>query len=286
METRSRAAYALTVSPLRCTVKGCAQPLLVTGRAAVCPRGHAFDRARGGYWNLLQPQDTKSRRPGDAERVVAARGRALAAGWGDGLARAIAAEITVLALPERAPLLDVGCGDGFFLAELARDVAIAAHGVDLSAAAIRAAARRLPSATLVVANADRALPFIDGAFAVCLSIDARRNAAELRRVLAPDGLVLVAVPAPDDLAELREVALGSAASSDRRGIVAAELAPHFHPAREIVVRHRLTLDRQTLDDILVATYRARQSVVARLAQLESLTITASHVVSLWRRREP
>ena len=42
----------------------------------ICPRGHSFDVARSGYINLLQPQERRSRNPGDSADAVAATGYA------------------------------------------------------------------------------------------------------------------------------------------------------------------------------------------------------------------
>ena len=50
---------------LLCTVRDCREQLLREERRMVCPRGHSFDIARRGYVNLLQPQDRRSKKPGD-----------------------------------------------------------------------------------------------------------------------------------------------------------------------------------------------------------------------------
>jgi hypothetical protein len=54
-----------------------------------------------------------------------------------------------------------------------------------------------------VANADRFVPYVDRSFSIVLSITARMNTAEFRRVLQDNGHPLVALPAPEDLVELR-----------------------------------------------------------------------------------
>jgi 23S rRNA (guanine745-N1)-methyltransferase len=66
---------------IRCTVRGCGEPLKLDDRAATCPRGHHFDRAKAGYWNLLQPQDRRSLEAGDRKEVAAARRRLFEAGF-------------------------------------------------------------------------------------------------------------------------------------------------------------------------------------------------------------
>jgi len=54
-----------------------------------------------------------------------------------------------------------------------------------------------------VANADRFVPYSDRSFSIVLSITARMNSGEFRRVLRNDGRLLVGIPAPDDLLGLR-----------------------------------------------------------------------------------
>jgi len=58
-----------------CTVRTCHEPLAREERRMVCPRGHSFDVARSGYVNLLQPQERRSKQPGDSDEAVAARRR-------------------------------------------------------------------------------------------------------------------------------------------------------------------------------------------------------------------
>ncbi|MGH9695411.1 MAG: putative RNA methyltransferase, partial [Bryobacteraceae bacterium] len=41
----------------------------------LCARRHSFDIARSGYINLLQPQDRRSKQPGDTKAAIAARRR-------------------------------------------------------------------------------------------------------------------------------------------------------------------------------------------------------------------
>src|SRR3982751_4816376 len=118
---------------LTCPVRHCNEPLERRERSPVCPHGHSFDVARSGYANLLQPQDRRSKRPGDPPETVEARRRLLDAGYGEPLLRAPLEEID---RPAGAAVLDVGCGEGYYLGSLARERGIEAHGIDLSAAAV------------------------------------------------------------------------------------------------------------------------------------------------------
>ena len=181
---------------LLCTVRTCHEPLRREARRYVCPRGHSFDIARSGYVNLLQPNERRSRAPGDSAEAVAARRRV----WERfGVILSEAKDLLRQGVPRSArhdTVLDVGCGDGYWLSQIDAEERA---GIDISVPAIEAAAKRYPNDLWIVANADRFIPFSDASFDAVMSITARLNDAEFRRVLRDDGWLLVAVAAPDDL---------------------------------------------------------------------------------------
>lgn len=257
-----------------CTVRGCRRPLARGGGTWVCAAGHAFDVARPGYTNLLQPQDRRSDRPGDAETALAARVRWLDRGLADPLFDRVERWIAELRPAAGAAMLDVGCGDGRLLARLALRSGLEPCAIDLSVAALRLAARRMPGATCLAVNADRGLPFTDAAFHVVLSIFGRRNAAELARVLHPGGTLIVAVPAADDLLELRAAVQGAGRPVERVERTCAELAPALVLRRRETVRHRTVLDAAAIGDALEMSYRGgRAAARARAATLDTLKVT-------------
>jgi len=204
---------------------------------------------------------------------VEARRRLLDAGYGAALLRAILEEVRALGLPTGATVLDAGCGEGYYLGSLARELGLEAHGVDLSSAAVALAARRYPEGTWVIANADRSLPWATGSFDLVLSIDARLNPAEMRRVLKPGGRLLVAVPAADDLVELRAAVLGEGVLRDRLEGAAGRLAADFEMEGRRTVRDRARLGPDEVRDALAATYRLRES---RRQAIAGMDVTLSH----------
>jgi len=263
------------VVTLICPVRHCGAPLERRPRSLACPQGHSFDLARSGYCNLLQPQDRRSKNPGDSRDAVEARRRLLEAGYGGALLAALEDEIA--ALRPAAAVLDVGCGEGFYLGSLALKGGFEAHGVDLSVPAVELAARRYPECTWIVANADRFLPYAPESFDLVLSLDSRLSPAEIRRVLAPEGRLLVAVPAPDDLVELRAAVLGEGVLRDRLARAIDLLAPDFELENRRTVRQTAHLDAAALADALAATYRgARQSRRVRLDAIPDLEVTLAH----------
>jgi 23S rRNA (guanine745-N1)-methyltransferase len=244
-----------------------------------CPRGHAFDRAREGYWNLLQPQDRRSLRAGDRDDAVDARRRWLARGFVDGLADDLNARIDALGLAPDATAIDVGCGEGTLTARLLANRPLTGCGIDLSTKAIRLAARTAPGLTWIVANADRGLPFADGSVALAMSIFGRRPAAGLHRVVAPEGTLLVAVPGEDDLLELRQASQGEGIRRDRVADALAELDPFFALSSRSDWRRRVLHDRDAWEDALAMSYRgARARERERLDRVAELDVTLSAAI--------
>jgi len=258
---------------LLCSVRDCHAPLVLEDRRYVCANAHAFDVARSGYVNLLQPQDKKSKTPGDTPEAVAARRRFLERGHAaplvDGIVRA-------LPLREGDALLDAGCGEGHHLAAFRRAYGVDAHGTDISVPAIELAARRYRDCSWVVANADRFLPYADGSFRAVASITARMNPEEFRRVLAPEGTLLVVIPGADDLIELRAAVLGERIERDRVERTAATFAPAFTLARHERIAHRTMLDRESMLDVMSSSYRGlRASEREKLEALDAMEVTLS-----------
>jgi len=271
---------------LLCPVRGCHRPLAADGRRLTCPRAHSFDVARSGYVNLLQPQDRRSPRAGDQPAVRQARSRLIAQGLEAPITEALAG---LLRLQPSDAVLDAGSGDGHHLAAIASRFGCEGYGLDISVAAIDEAARRYPTLHWMVANADRFLPYADASFRALTSITARRNPAEFRRVLRADGTLLLVVPAPDDLIEVRALVLGEAVARDRVAKAVETFAPLFVLERHERIRHVARLDPAAVGDVMAGSYRAgRASRRARLDAVGALDVTLSRDALLFRpaRRKP
>lgn len=256
---------------LICTVRDCRQPLTREDRRYVCPRDHSFDIARSGYLNLLQPQDRRSRQPGDTAAAIAGRRRLHESGVTAPLLREVAA---MLSTTNADSVLDGGCGEGSVLGALHAESAFEAHGVDISIPAIDAAARRYPDCHWIVANADRFLPYTDGAFSLVLSITARLNAPEFRRVLRDRGRLLIALPAPDDLVELR------GAGHDRTARAIDALTPAFTLVEQRRATASADLDAPAVRDVLHSIYRPKHA-----QPVEAMRLTFSLDLLLFTTKE-
>ena len=112
--------------------------------------------------------------------------------------------------PGRTPprVLDVGCGEGHFAAELARSGFVVV-AVDVAAEPLRRARARHPALDLRIVPAEGAWPLPDASFDVVWAgetiehvIDTAGWLSQVRRVLRPGGRLLLSTPAHGRLAML------------------------------------------------------------------------------------
>ena len=113
-----------------------------------CENRHGFDVARQGYVNLLTVQQKRSLHPGDTREQVISRRAFLDGGFYAPIARALC-EAAVRHGTE-GPIVDVGCGEGYYSAMLASSMNAELVGLDISKDAARYAAGRYKNALWLV----------------------------------------------------------------------------------------------------------------------------------------
>lgn len=268
------------VAALRCPV--CGTPFELLGRVLRCTAGHSFDLAKQGYVNLLTAKIPSG--TADTADMVAARVAFLDAGHyaplADEIVRHTAGGLVV----------DAGAGTGYYLAKVL-DATPDSTGLalDVSAMALRRAARAHPRLGAAVWNLWEPWPVADGVAGVVLNVFAPRNPAEFRRVLAPGGVLVVASPDGAHLAELRAAAGLLDVGEGKQDRLDASLADLFELAGRVPVTYALTLSpdeiRQAVGMGPNAFHLHRDGLAERLAAVrEPLDVTASFVVSVYRPR--
>lgn len=259
----------------------CGGALRRAGRTWRCGAGHAFDVARQGYVNLLPGPSPHA---GDSAAMLDARARVLGAGHLDAVTDALIDALRTHDLPGDV-VVEVGAGTGHHLARVTAATARAGVAVDVSTAAARRAARASPGVTAVVADAWGRWPLLDGAAAAVLHVFAPRNPPEAIRVLSPGGLLVVTVPAPDHLAELRGP-LGLLSTADPERKLPSE--PLLAPAGTMRVRTRRRMTRDDVHALVAMGPSARHvdgaDLADRVAGLpEPLDVSVAVDVVVWRR---
>ena len=245
-----------------------------------CAAGHSFDVASQGYVNLLPVQNKRSRDPGDSKEMIAARRRFLEAGVYQPIAQAVTeAALAGLSPESTADCLDAGCGEGYYLRQLAtaakgRGQALALLGLDISKWAVLAAAKQ-DSHTRWVVGSNANLPVLPGTLDRVLCMFGFPVYPEFARVLRPGGLLVQVDAGPDHLRELREIIYPSL-KPERPTSPAAPAGFRALPAAE-TVRYTLALSSpKQIADLLVMTphlYRASAEGRARATTLTHLSLT-------------
>ncbi|MGO8949014.1 MAG: putative RNA methyltransferase [Ktedonobacterales bacterium] len=266
----------------------CSGELLPHGDALSCANRHSFDLARRGYVNL-----SLGRHPGDTKQMLLARRAFLDAGYYQPLSLAINQRIATY-LSRRAvdtpasrhqpAILDAGCGEGYYTERLASYLAdsdlpavraASLFGLDISRDAILLAAKRCAGRTgtfFIVADIKARLPFVTAGLEVLLNVFAPRNPAEFARVMLPGGLLLVVIPRPDHLEELRAYLPLLNIEAQKRERVLAQFAGAFSLVETRELRYRLSLDAEAVTWLLAMTPLRRREHVARI-EAEPVEIT-------------
>lgn len=279
----------MPISPftaLACPLDG--KPLQREGGSWRCTDGHVFDIASQGYTHLLPVQNKRSRDPGDSKEMVAARRRFLSAGYYAPIAAAVnRAVLANLPAGLEAACLDAGCGEGYYLRQLAaalpHDLSLNLLGLDISKWAVQAAARSQKEGGWVVGTNAR-LPVQSGTLDSVLCLFGFPVYPEIARVLKPGGTLIQVDAGPDHLRELREI-IYPVLKTERKPAPAAP--PGFTAVDQEHLRFSVEIAGQdTIADLLAMTphlYRATQEGRARAAALTALQTTAEVKIGVWRR---
>lgn len=264
----------------------CGAPLCREERTWRCENRHCFDIARSGYVNLLPPSPA-GKRHGDDRLMVNARTAFLSRGYYAHLSQEIAALCGKYTAA--APcILDAGCGEGTYT-KAVHDCLCAQGrqpqllGVDISADAVKHAARLLPQGVFCAASTAH-LPLGAESADVILNIFSPFMPDEFRRVLTPDGVLIRAVPLERHLYELKALIYDTPYEN-----------PPFEAEAEgftLLEKHALTreivlpthADVESLFQMTPYYYKTGAADQQKLADVEQLHVTTAFGVAVYKKQ--
>lgn len=265
----------------------CSTVLVHSNNTLICANAHTFDIAREGYVNLLRKQLA-----GDTKEMLAARRSFLERGSYQPLSDMLnqLANTYLAASTSPVNILDAGCGEGYYLGRLQQALAdrpLQCVGFDISKEAIRLAARRYKQVCFVVANLKERLVLVDSVLHMILNIFAPRNPAEFARVLVPGGLLLIAIPAPEHLAQLRSALHLLNIEEHKQEKISEQFAADFDFVTATDLSYTLHLKHDEIVQAVMMTpnyWHLSAEQRATMENMESLETKVAFSCLLFRRR--
>ncbi len=277
---------------LACPLDG--EPLHLEGGTWRCASNHSFDVAKQGYVNLLPVQQKRSTDPGDSKAMVAARQRFLAAGEYAPIAEALSQAVMSHADQTQAETyccLDAGCGEGYYLRQLAHNVpelqALSLLGLDISKWAVQSAAKQDDKQAPIcrwVVGSNAQLPVQSASVDSVLCMFGFPVYSEFARVLKTGGQLIQVDAGPQHLRELRDIIYPTLKPTREKDTNVPE---GFARRASEQICYAISLEGgDVIRDLLTMTphlYRASAEGREKAAALDQLTLTIDAQLTVWER---
>lgn len=259
----------------------CKGELSLSERTYKCHNNHCFDLSKDGYVNLLMSQQSSLKRHGDDKLMVKARREFLEKGFYGRLREGLC-EALNSCVPKNSTIIDVGCGEGYYTAEIAKNN-FKIFGIDISKDALKYASKSVKSSSFAVASAF-SLPFADGSADCVLSVFAPSAYEEFHRVLKEESKLIKAIPLENHLWELK-CALYKEPYKNKPEKRNDELF-RLVSLKEIKYKINLT-EREDIENLFKMTpyyYKTGREDAERLLSLGSLETTVHFGVEIYEKR--
>ncbi|MGM9886781.1 MAG: putative RNA methyltransferase [Lactococcus sp.] len=267
---------------LKCPV--CQLPLAQDERTFVCQQGHSFDLAKEGYLNLLLNAKPTA---GDSKEMMAARRNFLATGYYQPLSDAVNQVLFEANQKKQAQsILDIGCGEGYYLSRFQNlsSEAMAYFGMDISKLGIRMAAKKNKNIQWLVGNFAH-LPFQNQSIDLILSMFAEYSVAEMTRILADDGSIVIVRAGNQHLMELKQIIYPEIHEKAKAEVI--KPFPDFNVDRRQVTFTTEITSNEDLMSLLLMTphyWKIKPEGLENLKNYQTLTVTVNIEIDLLTRQ--
>lgn len=262
----------------------CGNSLFQEGKSLYCEARHCYDLSGKGYVNLMPPSGHGGH--GDDKLMVRARTEFLNRGYYDPLSEEIAA-LAAKVTPDGGLLVDAGCGEGKYSADVLNAISsegkqVKLLGVDISKDALIQAAKRSREFCLCVASTAK-IPVKDGAADTLLNIFSPWMEREFARVLKTGGTLIRVIPLERHLWELKEAVYDRPYEND----LPDPNAEGFDGPEMKDIRYQVELksseEIQNLFRMTPYYYKSSEKDQAKLAKIQSLQLSLEFRILLYRR---
>jgi SAM-dependent methyltransferase len=278
------------LASLACPV--CGSQFTLQQTALLCAKSHAFDIAREGYVNLL-----RKKLPGDTKEMLLARRSFFDQSYYQPVSDTINTLVATYAPPESSSnvhILDAGCGEGYYLDRLRTYLTGGPGweqplclGIDISKDGIRLAAKRYSESLFLVANLKERLVLQDATIQVMLNIFAPRNTEEYARVLAPGAMMLVVIPGPAHLHQIRASMHLLNIEENKQQNIVEQFSAHFLLLTTRTITYTLCLHQPEIAWLVMMTpnyWHLSTESRAAIEQLKEVVVTVEITLLVFRRQ--
>ena len=259
----------------------CGKELNRTAGSFICPNRHSFDVARQGYVNLMTVQQKHSLNPGDTREQVLSRRAFLEAGYYKPILNTLIETAREFGIT--GPILDVGCGEGYYSSQLAQSLSAELAGFDISKEAVRCAAAKYKGPTWFTATAAH-IPVRDGGTQLVTSLFALTLPEEFARVLAHDGYYFQVLACQDHLLGLKAIIYPELKFKEKNSV---PILPGFELVKSVPIRFSFTVEGEQIQNLFSMTphvFRIGKTGAERLKNTQTLTDTASCMLNVYRKQ--
>lgn len=262
----------------------CREKLNINDKTATCSNGHSYDRARGGYYNLLLGHSGGTH--GDNKEMVLARRAFLGGGYYEPLVLRLSSLVLDFTA-DGGSLLDAGAGEGYYTDRIERALFerkgksdVTAY--DISKDAVREISKKNSRISLAVAGSYH-MPIADGEFDTVINTFSPLALEETRRVLKTGGHFIMAIPGEMHLFDLKSVIYDTPYKNE----VADTHLEGFELVLDEPLTYKFGLDSpEKIQNLFMMTpyaYRTRPSDRAKVEALKTLECTADFRIFVYRK---
>ena len=255
-----------------------------------CEQNHSYDIAKQGYVNLLISNMKRSKNPGDSKDMVLARVDFLRRGFYKKISDKINEVICEYFKDseEKINVLDVGCGEGYYLTNLKEAIKINNieadfYGMDVSKEAVKYASRSEKECLFVVGN-NYHIPAKDNSVDCILSVFSPIDIDEINRVLKKDGIFVRVLPRTNHLIELRNIIYSDVNLNEKVYKPDSEKDDYI---KEVNVTYDLDLNNEEFTSLLKMTphyWKSTPENKEKLEEYKDLSITVDMRIGVFRKK--